>query len=327
MPDVSSYAQAWLVTAITSTAMLLAVLRLAGLRRVGRPFRPPPGWIGIPAVAAGLLVGYRLLEFTQLWPPVTALSRLLAILLPAVFAVEWLSALWPAGNRWMWLLRALLSFSAVRILLHGSVYLQPATFSAVAADGAAGLHIPVAAGMGLCGVGLLMVWYLLRRLAARPGAPSLVWSLVLSLHTAGLAILLGGYIRGGEAAIPLTAACLATSIAAWLWLGPADSSAQLVCQQSLLSIALLALFGLLCTGCCFGKLPVSWALAIFLAPLLSWLTELPRLRTRPVGQQMLVRLLLTAVPLLIVSVLAKREFDVRMAPLLTRHAVDNAAPR
>ena len=57
---------------------------------------------------------------------------------------------------------------------------------------------------------------------------------------------------------------------------------------------------------------------MFLAPLLCWVTEIPLLRNRKPWIVGTVRLTLVAIPLVVVLVAAKRDFDRDMAPLLVR---------
>ncbi len=59
----------------------------------------------------------------------------------------------------------------------------------------------------------------------------------------------------------------------------------------------------------FGNLSTVQGLALFLAPLLCWAGELPFLRCRKPLVIGAARLVLVAIPLVIVLVLAKEEFD------------------
>jgi hypothetical protein len=78
----------------------------------------------------------------------------------------------------------------------------------------------------------------------------------------------------------------------------------------------VGLFGLLFIGLYFGRLSTAAALAMLLAPLLCWATEIPILRNRSPRIVGSLRLVLVAIPLLVVLSLAKRDFDRNMAPLL-----------
>ena len=55
---------------------------------------------------------------------------------------------------------------------------------------------------------------------------------------------------------------------------------------------------------------------MLLSPLLCWVTEIPQLRQRKPWLVGLLRLVLVAIPLLVVLAAAKRDFDRDMAPLL-----------
>src|SRR5262245_9467831 len=63
----------------------------------------------------------------------------------------------------------------------------------------------------------------------------------------------------------------------------------------------------------FGELSTGRALALFLAPLLCWVSELPIMRKRRPWVISAVQLALVAVPLVIGLGLAKRDFDRAMA--------------
>jgi hypothetical protein len=76
------------------------------------------------------------------------------------------------------------------------------------------------------------------------------------------------------------------------------------------------LFGLLWIGRYFGNLTTGPALAIMLAPLLCLVTEIPFLRRHKPWSVGTVRMVLVAVPLVVVLWLAKQKFDREMAPLL-----------
>ena len=68
------------------------------------------------------------------------------------------------------------------------------------------------------------------------------------------------------------------------------------------------MFSILILGRFFGELSTGRAVAIFLAPLLCWTTELPVFRHRKPWFVAAVRLALVAVPLAAVLFLAQRDF-------------------
>ena len=84
----------------------------------------------------------------------------------------------------------------------------------------------------------------------------------------------------------------------------------------ILGIGVVSLFGVLFVGRFFGRLSTGCAIAMLLAPLLCWVTEMPLLRHRKPGLVGLLRLMLVAIPLVIVLTLAKQNFDRDMAPLI-----------
>jgi predicted MFS family arabinose efflux permease len=86
---------------------------------------------------------------------------------------------------------------------------------------------------------------------------------------------------------------------------------------ALLGVGVVGLVSLLLIGRFFGRLSTVSALVLLVAPLACWATEIPLLRTRKKWIVELVRLVLVAIPLIVVLILAKQEFDREMAPLLT----------
>ena len=78
----------------------------------------------------------------------------------------------------------------------------------------------------------------------------------------------------------------------------------------------VGLFSLLMIGRFFGELSTGEGLAVLLAPLLCWLTEIGGLQTKKPWLANIVRSLLVGIALLIVLFIAKRNFDREMGPLL-----------
>jgi hypothetical protein len=127
--------------------------------------------------------------------------------------------------------------------------------------------------------------------------------------TAGLLVMLAGYLKGGTAALPWAAALAGVSGAA-IVRGNRDE------LQGVTALAAVALFGISFIGRFFGGLSTLTALLLLMAPLLGWLAELPRLRGWASWQRECLRLLLVGVLLLACLLLAKRKFDRELAPLL-----------
>jgi geranylgeranyl transferase type-2 subunit beta len=287
-------------------ACLLAVLAAAaasavGVLALGLP-RPPASGSRINrasavGILAGLVAGYAVLQFEPAWPPASAVDRFLTIVLPATICVELAATLphlphWPAA-----LLRIGLALATSRILLHGSVYLKGALWQFVVT-------------LTLAGALLAAVWGLLLWFNRRAAGVSIPLALSESLLCGGLAVMLNGYIAGGEAALPPAAALAGTALFLAA-IGQRESATATI------GLGVVTLFALLFIGRFFGALPTWQALSVFLAPLLCWTTELGMLKLRRPWQAVGLRLGLVAVPLVVVLVFAKRDFDRKMTPMLT----------
>jgi hypothetical protein len=292
MPDPLLYLQAMGAAALVSALLVLAISRRR--QEVGPTQQQRASILGL---AGGLVAGYCVLGIRPAIPPLNALDRLLAIVLPLIFAIE-LLALWPrVPKRLAWWLRISLALLVPRMLLHDSIHLsQRTTWEAIAT-------------LLVCGVLAATVWALLALLARRSPGVAIPLSLVMSIQAAGVAILLGGYIKGGVASLPAVAAIVAVTLVS-------RASVKSMDSQAVLGVGVMSLFGLLMIGRFFGGLGTVAAIAIFLAPLLCWITELPLLRRRPQWFIVAVQLLLVAIPLAIVLGLAKMRFDQETAPLL-----------
>lgn len=305
MPDLRLYATAMLLAAGAS-----ALVALAGSWRSRRHAEPredqhsaPPRVVTVMALAAGLVVGYCVLRQRIAWPPSSALDRFLTLVLPAALVIELLAAL-PHAPRWLsWSLRGALVASMGRILWHGSVYVSAADSEWTPAQTFAALLI--------CAALTAALWGLLAWLAQRsPPGGSLPLALSVTLACGGAEIMLAGYIQGGAATLPICAALVGVVAALGLF-------AKTPNMQAPIGIGVVGLSGLLFIGRFFGGLTTGVALVLLGAPLLCWLTELPWLRRRPRWLVGALRLALVAIPLVILLVLAKREFDRETAPLLT----------
>jgi hypothetical protein len=258
-------------------------------------------------IGLGLVAGYYALSLRVVWPPVSALDRLLTIVIPAVLAVELIAGLRHVPGWVAWLLRVLLASAIPRILLHGSVYV-----SGLDGEWTRAQALSVTAG---CSALLLGTWVLLDRLTHRAQGTSVGFALQMSTCCAGLTVVMAGYIKGGAAAIPLVATLTAMTIGAWLLARRPGVSADFG-LPAILGVALVGLFGLLFIGRFFGRISSGSALAMLLVPLLCWGTQLPPLRDQKPWLVGSVRFFLVAIPLTIVLILAKREFDRDMTPLL-----------
>lgn len=302
MPDPILYLSATGSAAVVSAIVVLA---MAGSRRNG-----DLRWLTVAcvlAIGAGVTSGCGVLPLRIAWPPLNGLDRFLTIIAPAVLGLELLLGVGSIDPRQAWILRSILAVAVPRVLVHGSVFL------AGSESGSENSWTTAEAGVVLLGGGALLagVWGLLSRLFERSPAISIPFAVVLSMTCAGLTVMMAGYIRGGAAAFLLAASLVATALMSrWIAKRPV--------APAIVGIGVVGLFCLLFIGRYFGRLSTGDALAMFLAPLLCWVTELPGLRHRPVWVVESLRFVVVSLPLLLVLVAAKKEFDRKMAPLLGR---------
>ncbi len=301
MPDPLLYLNAMGAAAVVSAVFVLAIARVrcpAGAA--------PLNLACVLGMGLGLAVGCRVLSIRPTWPPVNALDRLLMIVVPAVLGIELIAGFQCVPRRVAWFLRLSLVAMIPGVLLHGSVY-----WSDSGNDG----MWQVGTVQALSGALLAGEWALLSRLSQRSPGVSIPLAIGLTTQCAGLTVMMAGYIKGGAAAFPLVATLVATSIGTRLMAkrsgAPANSGAP-----AILGIGVVELFGLLFIGRFFGRLSTGSALVMLLAPLLCWMTEIPQLRHRRPWQVGALGLVLVALPLLAVLVVAKRDFDRELAPLL-----------
>lgn len=296
MPEPLLYGKAMIAAALASAVCVLAVV---GARRPASTARANLA-CGL-GIVLGLMLGYYVLGVRPAWPPASGLDRLLLVVLPVALGVELLAG-WDRTPRWsVWLLRLSLCAAAGMILLHGSVYV-----SAARREWSTGQAVITLAS---CGALLAALWALLWWLSQRSPGVSLPLSLALSIQCGGAAIMLAGYLQGGAAAFPLAAAVAAGALAS-------RGAKEHASAPVLIGVGVVGLFGLLFIGRYFGNLSTSRGLGLLLAPLLCWATELPTLRRQKPWLVGTLRLFLVAIPLVVALVLAKREFDRKMGPLL-----------
>jgi hypothetical protein len=289
----------------------VAVASSAGAICVVAINRYQPRWMAargnamcVVAVVAGAILGHVVLRLWPHWPPANALDRFLVIALPATVALlligQWLSK----SRGLQWALYFFLALCLGRILLHRSVYLQ---------DDGVGSSVVLVSSAGL----LIGVQNLLTRLWVRTRQASIPFAIAAALFTAGLLVLMAGYIKGGCAALPWSAAVAGATFGACLTRNRAN-------LQGVIGLAVVVLFGILFIGRFFGGLTTECVLLVLLTPLICWVPELPVIRTRAPWQKECLCLSLVAAALFAILLPAKRKFDGEMAPLLTevREAVD-----
>lgn len=319
MPDPFQYTMALLA------AFAVSFFAIAGARSF-------PRWracrtanvVEVIAVVAGLVAGYRVLQFEWVWPPSNAINRFLTVILPTAFIVELISGLAPVStfsearrlkdagflSILAMLLRVGLFASIGRVLLHNSVYLSTS-------PGVERMWSATQIYVLLTGGALFLAssWWLLTSLAKRSGPDSVVASVSLSIMTAGISIMLAGYIKGGVAAFPF-AASLMGIVAISQFVRPKERSDDGRSMQGTIGLGVTALFSFLWIGYFFGQLPAIDAFVIFLAPMLCWVSELSLFRRMNNRRKILLRLAVVAIPLMTQLFFAKEKFDQKLAPLL-----------
>jgi hypothetical protein len=219
-------------------------------------------------LAGGLIAGYWVLDLYVSWPPVNALDRLLTIILPVAVGIELIAA-FEKVPRWLaWTLRMALVAAMGRILLHGSVYLTSAHVA-----GEILLHLIACAALT---AGL---WWRLATLAVRsPPGISIVVAIALTMLCAAPLIMWWGYVSGGAATLPLSAALIATVVTSAVLTHRADIQAPL-------AIGVIGLSGLLFIGRYFGGLSTGVALGLLFTPILCWIPEVLRRSARTVEDE------------------------------------------
>lgn len=250
------------------------------------------------SVVAGAILGHAVLGLWPRWPPANALDRLLAIGLPAAIVLLLIGKWLGNSPRLKRALDVLFALGFVRILLHRSVYLQ---------DEPAGTIVFLAISAGL----LLMIQTQVTRIWDRTQQASILLTSAVTLGSAGLLVLMAGYIKGGSAAFPWAAAIAGVTIAAC-------STKRRTDLGLVLGLTNLILFGILFIGHFFGGLTTDCALLVLLVPAFGWVQELPVIRNWGTWQKECVYLSLVAVTLLVVLLSAKQVFDREMAPLVRK---------
>jgi hypothetical protein len=317
MPDPLLYLKSMADAAIASAMVVLVILFLG--RWATRKWRITPS-LGsfiihlacILGIGVGLAIGYAALSLELNWPPTSGLDRLLTLVLPVALVIEFISGI-PCVPRYVtWVLRIVLAAMIPRVLLHGSVYLSELS-------GWTALQFTVT--LGACSMLLAGVWGLLLRLASRSPGLSIPSSVCLALLCTAATVMMAGYLKGGASALPLVSTLMVTMIALLLATRRFDQRRQdfkptQLDSNGILGIGVVGLFGLLFIGRFFGEISSGDALIIFLAPLFGWVTETRLLRNRKPWVVGCLRLAIVALPLVVVLILAKRNFDRDMAPLL-----------
>lgn len=302
MPEPLPYLQAMVAAAAVSAVIVLATMSL--WRREGRTRLDAACVLGM---GLGLASGYFVLSLRVSWPPASSLDRFLTIVLPVALGIQLITGFEGLPRSAAWLLRISLSAAIPRILLHGSTYL-----SGSARDWT---DLQAWTVLFVCSALIAGLWVLLSALSKGSSDVSISLALCFSILCAGLTVMMAGYIKGGSAAFPLAAALAATTVGA-RFSTPSSATRTDGGTEALLGIGVVGLSSLLLIGRFFGRLSTGCALAILLAPVLCWATELPLLRSRNPWHVGFLRLVLVAIPLLVVLGIAWRDFHRDMVPLL-----------
>ena len=324
MPEPFLYVKAMGAAAIVSAALVLAMARTTARTtgRTGQAGRAAWSKSGpVLAMALGLAVGFSLLSLQSSWPPANGLDRYLSLVVPAILGIELIAGCPWVSNGSAWFLRLSLAAAIPRILLHGSVYLS--------GSGDEWPRWRTGVALVVCGLLLAGMWGLLSWLCRRSPGVTISFALGMAILCTGLTVMMAGYIKGGAAAFPLAATLFATTMASRLvvarWNRESGGGATNHAAQAILGVGVVSLFSLLFIGRFFGRLPTGSGLALLLAPLLCWGTEIPVLRHRKPWLLGSLRMALVAIPLLVVLVVAKRDFDREMGPLLGKVPADHSA--
>jgi hypothetical protein len=299
VPDPLPYFYSIAVAAAVSVCVTLALLALGKSNRAT--------WLNAAAMLAlgfGLVGGFAQLDLQLNWPPISALERLLLLVLPSTMAIELVASFAKVPRAVVWALRIGLAIATPRVLLHGSVYLS---------DASQGTRDEAWLAMLICGGALVIAWQLLLKLNQRRLGISLPLTLSMALASGGMTVMMAGYIKGGSIAMPFCMSLVVTTLAA-RWMVRTPASFQM---EGVLSVSFVSLFGLLFVGHFFGRISIYAGLAVLLAPLLCWVTETRLLRDRRPWQVGLLRFMFGAIPLSVVLLLAYEDFQRDMLPLLS----------
>lgn len=253
MPDPILYVQALVVAGAIGACLSLVSRYLPAVGGAARAFAVNRCIAILVAAVAGLaLAGIR-----PRFPPHNALDRLLLVLLPAALLVEGLTAVFSAGPRWRWAGRLTLAFCAAPVLLYGSVYLQPDSPQ----WSIAGLFVGLVFGGGASWMAVEWLGIQASRDAVAQRATAA--SVGVTIWSAGVLVLMGGYIKGGAAAFPLAG----TAFGLALVLPP--HAARSHAARIDVTWSLLGLFGVVFVGRFFGGLTNGTSLLLASTPVIG----------------------------------------------------------
>ena len=190
------------------------------------------------------------------------------------------------------------------VLLHGTVYLSDQNGPGTAE------WSRIQAVLILGGLAALLgtVWWLLALLSSRAPGVSPAVCLAITSASAAIAVMLSGYITGGQDGLTLAAALAGAALTVFTlkW----SSRGRLP-----LGVAVVGLYSLLLIGRFFGELSSAHAILLFASPLLAWIPELPIVNRLPRWARTLARAVLVglAVSAILVDVGRKLLVDAHSA--------------
>jgi hypothetical protein len=249
------------------------------------------------AIGAGVLAASGATDQWPHWPALEDRARFLTLVVPLTLVVETMAATMRSGGV-AWIVRLGLAAVVAPILLRDTIYLADLNGPNSAE------WTPAQATIVLCGLAALLalVWAMLSWLQSRTSTPAVLWVLVLdALATAGT-VMLSGYYRGGLLGLGVAGAIAGATLASCI----AQPRSQ---TGGSLGMSVIGIFAVLLVGRFFGTLSTGLATCLLLAPLLAWTIELPRLRTLAPGWRSAGRLACVAVPLIVVVIVAQRQFS------------------
>ena len=196
-----------------------------------------------------------------------------------------------------WIMRLGLTAVAAPILLHDSVYLADRSGPHSAEWSLSEVTLV------LCGLAALLtfVWSMLSRLQERTSTRAVLGVLILDALATAVTVMLSGYYRGGLLGLGLAGAIAGATLASYITQPQSPTSGSL-------GMSVIGIFAVIFVGRFFGALSTSLATCLLLAPLLAWTIELPRLRKLATGWRSAGRLTCVAMPLLVVVIVAQRQF-------------------
>ena len=176
-------------------------------------------------------------------------------------------------RRWIaWTLRIAVATAAAPILLYNSSYI--ADLDGAGPHSAEWNRAETALALVLSATMLAGVWGLLAVLQARTSNRALSPVLVFTALASGATVMLCGYFRGGQFALPIAGAVAGATLASYAL--PKQSE-----ENPCLGVGLLSIFTVIFIGRFYGSLPTSPAIGLLFAPLLLWIAEIPALRKLP----------------------------------------------